>query len=153
MYDWHSLTILQTPQNLLNSLIIITLKHSLRKKYLCFELYNSCVRKGTLWMWARISVLILYVRIRNLRVRIRIEGCDWGQGLEDWALLMTLEIEIMMYSSTQGSTFGIFTWILRSCRHVEKCSHRFAWRNHRVLCHVCALIEIWLKAHSVFEES
>ena len=58
-------------------------------------------------MWARISVLILYVRIRNLRVRIRIVGCGWGQGLEDWALLMVLEIQIIMYSSTQGSTFGI----------------------------------------------
>ena len=58
-------------------------------------------------MWARISVLILYMRIRNVRVRIRIESCVWGQGLEDWALLMVLEIQIIMYSSTQGSTFGI----------------------------------------------
>jgi len=59
-------------------------------------------------MWARISVLNLYVRIRNLRVRIRIEGCGWGQGLEDWALLIALEIQIIMYSSTQRSTFGNF---------------------------------------------
>jgi hypothetical protein len=50
-------------------------------------------------MWARISVLILFVSIDKLRVRIIIDGFSWEQGLEDWALLVALGIQIIIYSS------------------------------------------------------
>jgi len=84
------------------------------------------MQQGTVWMWARISVLIFCVRIKKMRVRIKIDGCGWLQGLEDWALLMALVIQMIIYSSTQSSTFGNFTWVLRSFRHFEELSHRFA---------------------------
>jgi len=153
MCDFKSWTVLQTLQNDYISWLYLHWNIPLRKKVLCFELYNSRVRKGTLWTWAPICVLLLCLRIRKLRVRMEIEGCGWGQGREAWALLMALGIQTIIYSSTQGPAFGNFKWIVRSCRHVEESSRRFARRKHTASCHVRALIKKWLKAYSVFEET
>jgi hypothetical protein len=73
----------------------------LRKKRLCFELHKFAVAEGELVDGARISVLILWVLRRKVPVRIRIDGCGWGQGLEHWALLMASGIYIIIYSSTR----------------------------------------------------
>jgi hypothetical protein len=40
-------------------------------------------------------------RIRKLRLQIRIDGCGWGQGVEDWALLLALGIQIIIYPSSR----------------------------------------------------
>ena len=34
-------------------------------------------------------------------MRIKIDGCGWGQALEDGALLMSLGVQIIIYSFTR----------------------------------------------------
>ena len=72
-----------------------------RNVYVLNFIIRGCGRKGTLWMWARISVLILCVLRRKVWVRIKIDGCGWGQALEDGALLMSLGVQITIYSFTR----------------------------------------------------
>jgi hypothetical protein len=85
----------------------------------------------------RISVLILFVPIRKLRVRIRIDGCGWEQGLEDWALLMALGIQIIIYSS--------------SCLLISRADT--SKNVHMVLPDGSTQYCVMLKTYSIFEES